>query len=496
MSLFVNIFTAMKTKILILLLFFATLSNAQTLKVSPESKIEKGESAIINVLRDEKENSIYVLRGQAWASYIDYTLEKYDAKTLDLIYFKTIYPTEKRKFFQSSWFVNIYLLDGKPFLLFKDHPPKTEEFHYYLIGINDKGEEETRTEIAGKAGKIGIITMKGDFPDEQLIITENKETPYIFVQTSGGKSKLTAQFTFLNKALQVIDVKQLKVPEVENYSDFNCVLNNETGELYVAVRLIEPNDPDPTMCFLYKMDKEGTASKVPITLPKSNWLSDVKLFYDEDKTPMIMGVSIFNGVFIEELKNTTALNNPEIMPFDKELQVKPDKGQAFCNIENVFIQNNRAAAVFRSYYKYYVPQRGEQPAHIAVAQSQYTVAEFNNNGIESSYNLIKPIEKGEDPPYDYLNVYTYPTADGYNIIVRSYIPVTLKNTNPLTYFMIKVKDGEGKETEVKNATKDYANNYSMRTYINPCYDSEGCMYMPWQLLGLNKREVRLFKFVP
>ncbi len=483
----------MKTKILLLLMFVAALANAQTLKVSPESELEKAGSTVLNVLHDEKTNSVYVLRGQAWASYIDYTLEKYDAKTLQLLYFKTIYPTEKRKFFQSAWYVNIYLLDGKPFLLFKEHPPKTEQYLYYLIGIDDKGEEVSRTEIASKGGKQSIITMKGDFPSEQLISTENKETPYVFVQTVGGKNKLTAQFTFLNKALEVVYVKELKVPEVEYYSDFNCVMNDD-GEMYVAVRLVEATDKDPTMCFLYKMDKGGEFSKVPVTLPKANWLSDVKLFYDEDKTPMIMGVSIFNGFFVEELKNVTALNNPDIIPFKEELQVKPDQGKAYCDIEHVYVQNKKAAAVFRSYYTYYVAARGEVASHTAIIQTQYSVVEFNDSGIEWAYNLIKPLEKGEHHPFDYLATYTYPAGDGYNIVTRTY--ATTKNANERKYHIIKVKDGEGVQSDVKNSTKDYVNNFSLQGYYGVCYDNDGNFYMPYQLFGVNKKNIRLFKFMP
>ncbi|UPT68114.1 MAG: hypothetical protein M0D57_05500 [Sphingobacteriales bacterium JAD_PAG50586_3] len=480
--------------VLLVLLLAVVTVNAQTAKPSAASELDKSAAVVLTTLVDETENCVYVLRGQAWASYIDYTLEKYDKATMKLLYLKVIYPTEKRKFFQNSWYVNMYILNNKPYLLFKDKPQKEDVANYFLIEIDKDGNEVNRIAIASKAEKKQIITMKGSFPvDERIITTTSKERPFIFLQCYDAKGEFTEQFTFLNDKLEVIDEKTLEIPKLQYYYDLQCAFNDKTGEMYVVTNLADRlGSGNNTMCMVHKMDKDGKFSEVKCKLGSGNWLADAKLFYDGGE-PLLLGVSMhqtgddveFKGFFTQELTSISEINNPKIYPFGDEMNLPAPKGHSeaiqYCRVDSVYEGKDDFKAVFIRHCKY--SNRDGFPVTI---YNQMNITCFDGDDIKWTYNA----NSGDNlTQYYYTLSYFKQKGDDFNVVMRSY-----SETKDPGYYLLKFDSKGGlTETTIKGTTtEDMMKNYSQDTGKVGEFDKDGDFYLPWHLRY--KKSIKLVKF--
>jgi hypothetical protein len=495
-------------KILLLLLALCALSlKAQTLETSPESEVSNKKNRVLRVLCDESEKSVYVLRGLMVGKALNYSIEKYNMETLKRIY--TVITKEPK-----YWYLDMYMLNGRPTLLSKKYDDKT--FTFYLVTLNDKGGEESRREIASrdwnKAFDLNQSAKEPDFPHDKLIFTENKEQPYVLAQIFGNNKESKVFVNFLSPDFATLSSKEIDIPEPQHIvRDVRCVINNTTGESYVVVKMDSRKDDfNYTEYYFNKITKDGELKEVKIKFTDYNRVSDINFFYDENKTPRIIGVLIVKGFFVEKLDNVSEIIDPDIFEFEGTMAQSPGGTKGYCDVENVFVQNGKYAAVFKTYirsaYQNTYTRQGtiggggsysySSPMYYERQTTSSNLTVFNDEAIESStYTDQLPAEN--NPAMESNTFIFYPYKGGYNLITRS----QKADQSYRGYYLFNINGDKLTGKMVDNSTANLANNYNLLSgNNNACYDSAGNCYIAWQLgvVGEDegKKEIGLLKFVP
>ncbi|UPT68113.1 MAG: hypothetical protein M0D57_05495 [Sphingobacteriales bacterium JAD_PAG50586_3] len=495
----------MKRITLLLLILLALNLKAQTLETSPESEVSNKKNKVLRVLCDESEKAVYVLRGLMVGKALNYSIEKYNMETLKPIY--TVITKEPK-----YWYLDMYMLNGRPTLLSKKYDDKT--FTFYLVTLNDKGGEESRKEIVSrdwnKAFDLNQSAKEPDFPHDKLIFTENKEQPYVLAQIFGNNKESKVFVNFLSPDFATVSSKEIDIPEPQHIvRDVRCVINNTTGESYVVVKMdSRKGDFNYTEYYFNKITKDGQLKEVKIKFEDHNRVSDINFFYDENKTPRVIGVLIVKGFFVEKLDNVSEIIEPDIFEFKGTMAQSPG-GKGYCDVENVLVQNGKYAAVFKTYYRDSYQTTYSRQGTIAGAGSysyssthyerqttSSNLTVFNDEAIESStYTDQLPAEN--NPAMDINTFIFYPYKGGYNLVTRS----QKSDKSYGAYYLFNINGNKVTGQKVADSTPDLANNYSLLNgYNSACYDSAGNCYIPWQL-GIagddgGKKEIRLLKFVP
>lgn len=481
-------------KILFLLLALCALSlQAQTLLVSQESR-SNADNKVVRVLCDEKKKAVYVLRGIIFRDILNYSIEKYNKETLELIY-----STKNTK--PNSWYIDMYMLNGRPYILLKEQDTKVAAFNYYLIGLDQNGDENYRLKIGSiegepKAELYWDTNGLPGFPQDKIVLTENKERPYVLMQISGGKEKSMIKLTFFGPDFIYIEDKIINIPVAETkITGVCCAINNNTGEVYTIIKLIDQNPTSNSQFYFHKMAKNGKFEELEIKIKDSELISDARFFYGEDKTPYIIGVSIYEGFFVEKLDSMDGIYEPDIYEFDEELTKKSSGSKRHCDIVSVFADSGKYVAVFKSYYirtetRYISDFLPPYIKYLGTVTLCNNVTCFNNEGTEWSYDVAKLSQEG-GAEFDRGAVIIYPNNGGYNLIARS----------EGAYHLIKIKGGNVDITKGLDVKSEFADNYYLlKGHNTTCYDNEGNCYIPWQINieggPIGKRETRLLKFVP